>query len=354
MPVDTGLLSSVLEPARLYEPLFPEVVIRSQPEDFRVDEIPLYELSGEGEHLFLTIEKRNVAAGHLIKILSRTSRVSSRDIGVAGQKDKRAVTRQLVSLPASSRPNVASLVDGSVRVLDVAKHGNKLRTGHLQGNRFEIVLRPAAGASFGADDVTRVRSRLLELQESGFPNYFGRQRFGIDGHTIAEGINLLQSSASSKRRGTRFVNKMAVSAVQSAVFNCVLSERVRDRSFHRPISGDIVCRRGGTKPFVLPEGDTADAETLLPMGPMPGPKMLLANGRPAELEAAALEQLNVTVEDFAKLRKIAPGTRRQMVAFPENVDATATEDGGLLCRFTLASGSYATVLLAEVAGSLRE
>ena len=349
----------ILSPPRAFESVLGEALIRSVPEDFRVCEEPLYEPCGSGEHAYLLIEKRNVAAGELIQYLSRTLGIAQRDVGVAGQKDKRAVTRQAVSVPANCLSNVVSATDGSVKVLEVDFHTNKLRTGHLSGNRFEITLRRTDGRSFQSDDATNVRDRLKELEHKGFPNYFGTQRFGHRGKTITKGLSLIHAnqngaSGGKTRGGKRFLNKMAISAVQSAIFNLVLGRRVSAGTFRHAQFGDVVCRRGGIKPFLFAEESDSQIDDVIPMGPMPGPKMLIALQDAKAAEMNAMQVLGLSDSSFASLGKAAPGTRRRMVEFPSATGTELSPDGGLRCRFTLPPGGYATVLLAEVIADLKD
>ena len=115
--------------------------LKDRPEDFVVEEVPAYEPCGAGEHLYLWIEKTDVAADHLLNHVARTLGMSVRDVGMAGIKDRRAITRQYVSVPATCEPRIARLETDKIRVLRRARHRNKLRTGHLRGNRFSILVR---------------------------------------------------------------------------------------------------------------------------------------------------------------------------------------------------------------------
>ena len=146
--------------------------IKTVPQDFVVEEIPSYEPAGVGEHIFLWIEKRGVAAAALVDHVAAALKISQRDIGVAGQKDRHAVTRQYVSVPARSLDRVGRLDTEQIEVLRVSRHPHKLRTGHLRGNRFSVLLRDVA-----ADAEDRARPIAAELTARGVPNYFGDQRF---------------------------------------------------------------------------------------------------------------------------------------------------------------------------------
>ena len=334
---------SLLNPTPAGQPVLSAALIRATCEEFQVREIPTYLPDGVGEHLFLWIEKRDTSSGELLQHLRQTLRITEKEIGIAGQKDRRAVTQQFVSVPRRCGDNLAAVSTDRVRVLSVSAHGNKLRTGHLRGNRFCVVLRPTGTDDFQPTDCQRVESSLRDLAQAGFPNYFGPQRFGHRCRSFTDGVIQLQSSRSPRRRNRNA--RFLVSAVQSAVFNLVLEERVRDGSFRTPLAGDVVCRRGGMRPFAFNDRGDTQAECLIPMGPMPGSKMMAATEQPATMEAAVLSRLELSPDMFQG--KQTPGTRRAMVEFPSDVSATLS-DGRIECRFTLSSGAYATVLLAQI------
>lgn len=365
-------LSRIVNPPPRFSPLFDNVVLRDQVEDFLVEEVPRYVPDGTGEHLFLWIEKRDLPAGELLSCLSSGLGVSQRDIGVAGQKDRRAVTRQFVSVPSRCGEKLESFSHPKISILSAGLHHNKLRMGHLIGNRFVIRLRsrrpdsvtsgehqtaatPAAASIaesdevFSPEQVNAVRDRLAEIRQQGFPNYYGPQRFGYRGRTLQDGLRKLTSEESGERSKKRdFLNLMSASAVQSAVFNLVVAQRVMDGTACTPESGDVVCGRTGIRPFAFDERGNTAAEGLIPMGPMPGPEMFPSTGRIREVEMAAMAELGLNDQLIARHRKQMPGTRRRMVEFPEDAVADLHSDGSIELRFQLPAGCYANVLLAEV------
>ena len=347
------LLPRIVRPPTAHTPVLKSAAIRTEPQDFQVDEIPTYLPNGSGEHLYLWVEKTDVSAGELISRLSRLLKIAARDIGVAGQKDRRAITRQFVSVPRSCEPLLSEFSDRQVRILSVSAHGNKLRTGHLRGNRFCIVLHPAAGETFSETQTKHVRQRLAELARTGFPNYFGPQRFGFDGNSIRDGIAVLRGSGDAPRwkpQQRRRMRRLVASAAQSAVFNLVLADRVQSGSFTIPQSGDVVCQRGGIRPFLFDERGNTPEDAVVPMGPMPGPKMLAATKTVHQREIERLADLQLTEDDFRRSPKLTPGVRRCFVEFPTDVSATLMPDGSIETRFALSAGSFATALLAEVVG----
>lgn len=343
-----------LDPARMQATVLADALLKAHCEDFRVQELPSYEPAGEGEHLFLWVQKRDVSAAQLIHVLSQQLKVSQRDIGVAGQKDRRAVTQQYVSVPAACESHVDAFHDEQIQILRSNRHGNKLRTGHVVGNRFQIILRPT-DQPFSSDTCHSVMTRLLQISDAGFPNYYGSQRFGRQAASVQKGVQLLTGSSAKRKavRASRFERKMLFSAAQSAAFNLVTSWRVKEDLVSTPIDGDVVCRRGGIRPFLYSDRNQDETAQLIPMGPMPGPKMVAAEGNVVLQEQNALLCIGLREEHFGN-GKATPGARRPMLAWPTNCSCELTDSGGLLLGFDLSSGSYATVLLREVVQNLHE
>ncbi|MHC4878919.1 MAG: tRNA pseudouridine(13) synthase TruD [Planctomycetota bacterium] len=321
--------------------------LKQQPEDFVVEEIPLYEPCGEGEFLYLRIRKRDVSATDLTAHIARTLGISQNDIGVAGRKDRRAVTTQVVSVPAKSVDDAECLNTDAIDVLDVQRHTNKLKTGHLKGNRFEITLRdttPPAGQSL-SDIVEATATAIARL---GFLNYYGDQRFGRDNDTDDTGFRLLRGER--VRRLSRNALRFALSAAQSRMFNDWVADRVRDEQSHTVMTGDVmqVVASGGC--FTVDDAPTEQArfderETVI-TGPIFGPKMRMPADKPAEHEAAILQRFDLQPEAFLQFRKLTSGTRRPLLIWPDEFSATV-EDSSVRLTFTLPSGAYATSLLRE-------
>ena len=322
--------------------------IKQEPDDFMVEEIPVYEPSGEGEHLFLWIEKRDTAAEQLQRHIARALGISSREIGTAGLKDRRAVTRQYVSVPAACADRIGAVDTDDIHVLRHALHGNKLRTGHSRGNRFSIRLREVNDDAMELAEAVRLR-----ILKNGFPNDFGTQRFGINNETLTLGLALLTGNKRPKdipgsRR--RFLLKFALSAAQSHLFNRALNDRLTDGLTDRVLMGDVMQVVASGGPFVVDDvqreqGRLDQRETAI-TGPMFGPKMRSPAGEPAERERRVLEECGVSESDFLRHRKLTPGTRRPFVVFPDGLIVSA-EQNSLQLEFALPRGAYATSLLRE-------
>jgi tRNA pseudouridine13 synthase len=324
-------------------------LVKDEPGDFEVEEIPAYEPVGEGEHLFLWMERCNRSHEQMTWQISRSLGIPSRDIGVAGIKDRRAVIRQYVSVPASCEPHVARIETEGIRVLRAARHRNKLKRGHLRGNRFSLLVRGVTheGAARAAVIADRIRRQ-------GFPNYFGSQRFGVAGSTLSLGFDLLSGRQTPRdlppsRR--RFLLSLAISSVQSHLFNACLAARIRDGILRRVLLGDVmlVVESGGR--FVVADVDReqsrSDAGETVISGPLFGPDMLPAADEPGRREAHVLASQGLELAAFVPFARLAAGSRRALSVRPEELLVKSVPEG-LRVLTTLPSGVYATSLLREI------
>ncbi|HUG89317.1 MAG TPA: tRNA pseudouridine(13) synthase TruD [Planctomycetaceae bacterium] len=323
-------------------------ILKQAPEDFEVEELPAYEPCGEGEHLFLWVEKRDVSAERLVAHVARAAGIGRQDVGVAGLKDRRAVTRQYVSIPARCSDQVAAIETEGIRVLRTAWHRNKLRTGHLKGNRFRVLVSDVA-----ADADERSASIALRLRSHGFANYFGEQRFGSDGDTASLGFDLLSGRKTPRdlpasRR--RFLLRLALSAAQSALFNEALADRLDAGHWDRVEPGDVmqVVATGGL--FIVEDAGREqprfDAGETVPTGPMFGPKMMQPSGEPGAREQRLLEASGLAPDAFDRYARLTAGARRPLAVRPQEL-SIEREAAGLRLQFVLPPGAYATVLLRE-------
>lgn len=313
------------------------------PEDFEVEELPAYLPSGEGEHLYLWLEKRGRDTREVVRALAASLGVSEDDIGVAGMKDRQAVSRQLLSVPARAEARLGEFALEGARVLWSKRHGNKLRTGHLKGNRFKLRLR-------GVRDVGAARECFSRLSAGGVPNYFGEQRFGRAGDNADLGRMLVLGQRLPKRP-ERFQRKLYLSAFQSRIFNRALAERVRSGTLSTALLGDVLRKEetGGLFVCEAPDvdGPRVASFEVSPAGPLFGPKMTAAAGAVGEFEASLLVGEGVTLEDFKRGGGETEGGRRPYrvrLGSPE-----LTPDGeDLWLAFELPRGAYATEVLHEL------
>tara|TARA_R110002111_G_scaffold255157_1_gene321289 strand:- start:82632 stop:83705 length:1074 start_codon:yes stop_codon:yes gene_type:complete len=320
--------------------------LKQTAEDFIVEEIPVYPPSGEGDHLFVWVEKRGVSAQFLVKILAEQLRISPGDIGVAGMKDRHAVTRQMVSVPAECEPLLAEFAFDGISILESSRHERKLKTGHLKGNRFSILLRNTCEEGFA-----KAKAIQEKIDQTGFPNYYGAQRMGIDNETLRMGLKLLKGDrVSSKYIRNKSLKRLALSAAQSCLFNRVLSDRVSEKSLHTVQLGEVmqVCESGGI--FVVEEvpreQERFDLRETVITGPIFGPKMKPPTDHVLEHEQKILGEFWLEMSHFSRFKKLTPGARRPFLIWPEQLKIEETE-AGILFQFTLPSGVYATMLLRE-------
>ena len=219
---------------------------RSSPETFFVEEMPAYLPSGEGDHTYLWIEKKDLTTLDAVNRLARVLGLGARDIGYAGMKDRHATTRQWLSLPGVDPERARTVAIDGLRVLEVSRHRNKLRVGHLDGNRFEVVL-----GELAPGEPARIATTLRDFAVRGVPNRYGHQRFGGKGDNVEIGLAILRGTRrepDSRRR------KLLLSAVQSAVFNRVLELRAEEGGLLAVRSGDILerWRQADSSPVRIP------------------------------------------------------------------------------------------------------
>jgi tRNA pseudouridine13 synthase len=316
-------------------------------EDFVVDELPAYEPSGTGDHWYVRVQKRGLNTRDAALAIARAAKLSERDIGYAGMKDRHGVTTQWLSVPARApAPETWTLPEG-VTLVGVSRHNNKLRTGHLRGNRFKIGL---VGTAPGAAE--NARALLERMRERGHVNYFGSQRFGRDGRNVADAVAWLTGQTPLPRGRERFLSKLYTSALQSEIFNRYATRRVT-LGLERLLAGEVVRLNGAGASFVVEDLEREMprflARDLCLTGPMPGPKMRAAQADASQLEADVLAELELTDAALTELGRHAPGTRRDLLVRPEacavQEDAAANR---LRLEFELPSGSYATVLVREL------
>lgn len=312
-----------------------------RPEDFRVEELPLYPPGGEGGHTFVRVEKRLRTTEEVARELARAAGVKPGDVGFAGRKDRMSISSQWFSVPGLAPETAVALELQDARVLEAAAHPHKLRTGHLAANRFTLVVRDAEPATLAA-----APQRLARLVESGMPNRFGGQRFGRHGDNAEQGRRVLSGEARVRdRRRARFL----VSALQAEVFNAVLAERLPDLVTLEAGDVAVVHESGGQ--FVVEdleaEAPRAAAFEISATGPIFGVKVISAAGAVAEREERIALACGVP-ENLQPPRGIRMrGARRSLRVRPRDAEARAA-DGALHLQFTLPPGSFATVLVEEL------
>jgi tRNA pseudouridine13 synthase len=325
----------------------PSATIRRTPEDFVVEEIPAFEPSGEGEHLYVRITKTELTTNDAVKRVCAALGVDERGAGYAGMKDRRAVTTQTISVPfprGRSPEEAQRLGIEGVKVEAATRHVHKLKPGHLKGNRFTIVLRDLAPA-----DAPGVIGKLEEAGSLGVPNAFGPQRFGKDGDNPERALAWLAGRTSGPK--DRRDRRLLFSALQAHVFNRVLDIRHARGTFRQPLMGDLIKKTdtGGIFLCTDPVTDEGRAERgeIAPTGPIFGAKMRWPEGEPAKIEREMLKECVGDETAFDAHPALGEGSRRpfvlrvsELVAHPVGEDPAA-----LRVLFVLPKGGYATTLL---------
>ena len=318
--------------------------LRSTAEDFFVEELPAFEASGEGEHLLLTVEKREMNTVFAAKQIAQWAGVSESAIGYAGMKDRHAVTRQRFSvwLPKKVAPDVAALASDALNVLDHAWHTRKLPRGALAGNRFVLVLRDVQG------ERTSIDARLQAIAAQGVPNYFGEQRFGRKGDNVQQAVAMFAG-----RRVKREERSVLLSAARSELFNRILSARVAAETWNTALEGDVWMLDGSQSVFGPETLSPALQQRLQtfdihPTGALWGMGALRTQAIAQDVEQAALQgdtamRLRAGLE-AAGLKQ----ERRSLRLRPQQMHWAWQDDSVLQVAFALPPGCYATTVLREL------
>jgi tRNA pseudouridine13 synthase len=362
--------------------------IKTHRTDFRVQELPLYEAAGSGTHVYLLVEKQGLTTPDALARIASALHVQRKDIGYAGRKDAFAVTQQRISIEHIDPQAALQLDLPGIKILSAQRHANKLRLGHLAGNRFIVRVRHLERTLDKA--VLQTQAILSRLQQRGVPNYFGPQRFGnrCDGQQIGRAIlyqdresamdlilgrpsptdppaesrarqcydqgdfdracatwpdpafdkrallRQLMKNGGKKGRAFRFLNhsvkRFYVSAFQSAVFNQVLAARMP--GIDTLLDGDMAYKHANGACFLVEDGECEQArctaQEISPTGPLFGPRMAAVKGPANAIEDPIIQQhAGKLLDDPKALRKNnAQGGRRPLRFIPRNTAVSAGQD----------------------------
>lgn len=378
--------------------------LKLRPEDFEVEEIPLYLPCGEGEHLYLEVEKRGLSTHELVHRLAKLCRLRERDISYAGLKDAQALTRQRLSLPATSEKYLDKIDIPGVRLLSSARHRNKLRLGHLAGNRFQIrVHNPVDNAASNAQAI------IDQLLAQGVPNLFGEQRYGLLGNNPLIGAALLrgehqqaidallgdpekiknprwrqgvelyqrgeleqacralppgcrneksvlralakgQSCEQALKALPRSAARLFLSAWQSRLFDQMVLARLAH--LDRLEQGDLAYKHANGACFLIEdpqlEQPRATAFEISPTAPLFGSKTPLAQGQPGAREQAQLDAEQLPGDAFKLAGGLSLHGERRPLRVPLQDPQIHSESAQLLVSFSLPRGCFATTVMREI------
>ncbi|RXJ60680.1 tRNA pseudouridine(13) synthase TruD [Candidatus Marinarcus aquaticus] len=339
-----------------------EVVFKQSKDDFVVTEVPLYEFSNEGEHLIIKFRKKDLTTWDAQQIFSEQLGCKARDIGYAGLKDKNAMTIQYFSLPKSCEANLEKFNHENIKILETTYHNNKIRIGHLKGNKFFIRLKRV-----NLVDARKIEQVLQNIVSFGIPNYFGFQRFGVEGNNYQKGEAIIKGELKEKNRKLK---QMYINAYQSYLFNTWLSKRIEISKLVDAFEPKEICEKLGLPlemvkqmkkqqhPFKLIQGDLMShypygrifhvedlesesekffARDRVPTGILAGKKVKTSENEAYEVE----KEFDIKIPE--------DGARRFAWIFPEEIESNYKEEKNWMeLSFYLPKGSYATEVISEL------
>lgn len=316
--------------------------IKTIPEDFQVEERMPFELTGQGEHLWCWVEKRGMNTAFVKQQWAKLTGARARDISHSGLKDRHAVTRQWLCLPAKYGERLPDRGEYGAEYWQIMKrvhHQRKLRIGTHNANYFHIIVR-----SVTAPPET-IAEQLQRIRQHGVPNYFMEQRFGRD--NLERALTWVAQNRLPAKAAER---SMTLSTLRAHLFNLELDARRSAECWQQLISGDRALLSGSHSHFAVEEIDETlrarcAAGDIAPAGWLAGAAKSAATGK-----AGAIRQqvLGAWTEVVAYLQQFAQEDWRALCVFPQELTAQWLDDATLKLTFTLPRGSYATALLAEL------
>ncbi|UQB42474.1 tRNA pseudouridine(13) synthase TruD [Thiomicrospira microaerophila] len=310
--------------------------------DFIVEEQIAFELSGEGEHLWVWLEKEGENTDWAAQQLAKWAGIRLRDIGYAGLKDRHAVTRQWFSLylPGRADPDLQDFVFDTMRIVKSIRHKRKLQTGGLSGNRFILTLSEVKG------DRAELEARLENIKHLGVPNYFGEQRFGRNEHNLVMAQRLFNGELTRLKPAQR---GLYISSARSYLFNLILAERVNQACWNKALTGDVFQLEGSDKWFV-DDAEERLAQRVTECDIHPTGALVGTGDLPSMSEVKALEQ-KVLLKHQAWLEALeALGLkqdRRALRVIPKDMTWRWLGSDRLELAFSLRPGAYATMVVRE-------
>ena len=333
--------------------------------DFTVEELPLYAFTGEGEHLVLHVRKKDMTTWEMLDAISNHVGIRRRDMGYAGLKDKHAMTMQYVSIMAIHEEKLKTFTHDKIKILSTIRHNNKIRVGHLKGNRFNIRLKKVLGVQ-----KDKLDSVLKWIKSNGVPNYFGNQRFGTDGNNWVDGKKLLEGKMKMRDKKTK---EFLMGSYQSYLFNNWLSKRMElsllleqfseaeteqvmklpkgsldgvksQTNFFKLLQGDVMMHYPYGRLFNVEdlnnEAERFRSKDIAPAGLLAGKKAKISEGTAGLIESPYVEEMSLN------------GTRRYAWILVTEINNTYVEEKAHYeLSFVLPKGCYATNVLDILRGN---
>ena len=327
------------------------VDVKSKPADFIVDELMEIELTGEGEHIWLNISKAAMHTNQVVKAISKLSHVHQKNIGISGMKDFRAKTTQWFSVwmpgvKEADLPDWTMLNSDSMKINRIVRHSRKLKRGTHIGNRFNIVLRNFEG------EFDHFEKRIESIKHQGVPNYFGEQRFGINGSNLNQAYDFLSSNKKVKQRQKR---SMLLSSARSWLFNSVLSERLRQQSWLSVQQGEPLIFNHSRQFFICDDVvecqervDGLDVHTTAPLWGIGENKIFPQSSTLQSFEYQIISQFDIFQQGL--IQSGLDYSRRALRFVPSDLSWNRVEQD-IELTFILGRGLFATSLLRELVKS---
>ncbi len=367
---DKNILDKDYAFARVYQPLTVSAKLKSQAEDFIVEENISIDFSNEGEHCWLYVKKRGCNTDWVAQQLAKFCGVKQMAVSYAGLKDRHAVTSQWfsVQLPGLPTPDWSSFESvfastnasdssaESIEILECYRHNKKLQRGALKSNRFEITLRELSDTSDAT--FTLLKQRCERISTGGIPNYFGLQRFGRNHNNLDQAIKLF---ANPRFRISRQKRSMYYSAARSWLFNLILSERIKRNVWDKRLPGDVFMLAGKSACFkdeLSEQSSDADkaginerlqCNEIHPTAPLWGDGDVMVESDAADFERRIIDQIPAYRDGLVSAR--IQSRRRACRVLPAQLDCQRQGED-FVVSFSLPSGSYATMVLAEIFSEL--
>ncbi|MFI8555134.1 tRNA pseudouridine(13) synthase TruD [Psychrobacter sp. NPDC077938] len=383
-------IATITDTANLPQPSLQPIqqaTYKANTTDFIVNELLPLDFTGEGEHLWLHIEKSGMNTAYLAKLLSEWTDIPLRDVGYSGLKDRHALTTQWFSLriPKKQLPPIEfAPVDigenETVTILAQHWHNKKLNRGTHRANQFVITLRDIQFASASDENNENnvspeqllsakeaVEQHLTRISGNGVPNYFGPQRFGRQGNNVREALSLFarppreprpQPKKSKRKRAPREQNTMELSAARSLIFNKILAARVRDGSWNTGLAGEVFNLDGSGSIFTSETLDDTlhariDSGDIHPTAVLWGTGNDKVTGSAADLETIVVQHSPLLMQLATGLEQRDIKAQRRALRLPiEALSWEWSDDQTLVLNFTLTTGSFATSVLASLVQQL--